>query len=208
MMRERIIDVTNKKYIDSLLEKGLKRVGRLSYRDVVALIAVEGHEYCQTIVLSRNQEWYYSDKTTRKIINEMGKRYGVTYEQFVDKTKNKDNKLSYKVPYIYKNIIAIPDSGTARGNVNWFFLQHIIGYDSLKPLYYIQLIYEDFSIQTKIAREGFYKQLELIYRQYYQQIKEIKDWGFNSEVEESFIYQNAISFHEKKTNVGEWSNFY
>lgn len=207
-MRERIIDVTNKKYIDSLLEKGLKRVGRLSYRDVVALIAVEGHEYCQTIVLSRNQEWYYSDKTTRKIINEMGKRYGVTYEQFVDKTKNKDNKLSYKVPYIYKNIIAIPDSGTARGNVNWFFLQHIIGYDSLKPLYYIQLIYEDFSIQTKIAREGFYKQLELIYRQYYQQIKEIKDWGFNSEVEESFIYQNAISFHEKKTNVGEWSNFY
>lgn len=208
MMRERIIDVTNKKYIDSLLEKGLKRVGRLSYRDVVALIAVEGHEYCQTIVLSRNQEWYYSDKTTRKIINEMGKRYGVTYEQFVDKTKNKDNKLSYKVPYIYKNIIAIPDSGTARGNVNWFFLQHIIGYDSLKPLYYIQLIYEDFSIQTKIAREGFYKQLDLIYRQYYQQIKEIKDWGFNSEVEESFIYQNAISFHEKKTNVGEWSNFY
>lgn len=207
-MREQVIDVTNKKNIDKILEKGIKRVGRINYRDILALLAVEGHEYCQTIVLSRNKEFYYSDKTTRKIISEMGKRYGMIYEKFIDETKSKDSNLSYKIPYVYKNIIAIPDSGTARGNVNWFFLQHLIGYDSLKPFYYIQLIYDDIIMQTKIAKEGFYKQLEFVYKHYYQQIKEIKDWGFNSEIEESFIYQNSLSFHEEKINVGEWNSFY
>lgn len=207
-MQEKIIDVTNRKIVDNILEKGVKRVGRINYRDIIALLVVEGHEYCQTIVVSRHKEFYYSDKSTRKIVSEMGKRYGMTYEQFVDKIKSMDSKLSYKIPYVYKNIIAIPDSGTARGNVNWFFLQHLIGYDSLKPLYYIQLIYDDFIIQTKIAKEGFYKQLEFIYTHYYKQIQEIKDWGFNNSIEKTFMYQNTLSFHEYSQEVNEWSNFY
>lgn len=207
-MREKIVDLTNKKNIESLLKKGLKRAQRIAYRDILALLSVEGHDYCQTIILCSNNEMYYSDKTTRKIINEMGKRYDMYYEQFIDTYKLNTTTLIYKIPYVYKNIIAIPDSGTARGNVNWFFLQHLIGYDSVKPLHYIQLIYDEIIIQTKIAREGFYKQLEFIYIHYYKQIKEIKDWGFNSKIEKSFIYQNAISFHENEIEISEWNHFY
>lgn len=207
-MGEKIIDVTNKKSIEKILEKGIKRVQRITYRDILALLVVERHEYCQTIIVCCNGELYYSDKSTKKIISEMGKRYGMTYDQFVDKSKLDTANSMYKIPYIYKNIIAVPDSGTARGNVNWFFLQHLIGYDNLKPIYNTRLIYDGIIIKTKISREGFYRQLEFIYQQYYKQIKEIKDWGFTKAVEETFIYQNTLTFHEQEINVSELNNFY
>lgn len=207
-MGEKIINVTHQKNIEKLLDKGLKRAQRIAYREILALLNVDGHEYCRSLIVCRNGEVYYSHKTTRKIMNELGMRYGLTYEAFVEKTKTSTTHATYKIPYVYKNIIALPDSGTARGSVNWFFLQHLVGYDSFKPTYSIHLLYEGVVFQTKIVKEGFYKQLEFVYTQYYKQIKEIKDWAFNEEIERSFIYQSAVSFHEQNIEVNEWSRFY
>lgn len=199
------IDVNNKKKYEQLLKQDIRRSREIVYRNVVALLNLKGHDTFQSLVIMNDGLIYGSEKTTKRLIHEMGEQLGVTYDQFVDKVSEKGTR--YKIPYVYKNIIALPESGVARGSVNWFFLQQLVDYDVRKPLNTIELYYDKTVIQTKIVKEGFIKQLQFIYDHYYRQIKEIAEWQFTDEIRSSLIFKNTLNY-QKNDLLNEWGPKY
>ncbi|MBS4762151.1 competence protein ComK [Carnobacteriaceae bacterium zg-ZUI252] len=202
----KVINLKNKQTVLDLCTKHIKRVGTIDYRKIMVLIHVDNHPIYKTLIVYIDNRLYYSPHPTKKLIENMGMVLGQSYEENISKGEHRVRV--YKAPYVFKNIMAIPDKGVARGGVNWFFANQMTGYHVEPKSELVTIHFQESMIQTQITQESFERQLDRICSVYYRQIKEIESWSFTENIRSSFIYTETINRYRNQHFINEWTENY
>lgn len=184
------IGAHNKQQLLELSKKRQKAI--IQWEDVCAVFSIEKiHDYYKSLIIDRRHKVIVSEKSSNQLIFELTEKLGLKYEQFATVI----GKHHYKIPYVYKHFIILPDSGVTKRKVNWYFLNHLTGYDKERQLDYTTLQFVDtIEIATHINFDFFDKQLQLIYQLYANQLKQLNEWLIDERIESRLLYRQTLQW--------------
>lgn len=197
-LKHHIIKLGNKLSMDQLLRQRYTSYGDIQWTSICVVLTIEKyHNHYKTLLIDKVGHIFMSTKTTKQLMNELMTSLGMKYDEFVEKIKNRQ----YKVPYVYKHFIILPDGGVTKQNVNWLFLNHLVAFDKHERTDDTVLYFKHLEVHSLINIEYFIKQLQFITSIYYKQLQMVEEWYISDDIAQSYIYQRTLREQKKQQDT-------
>lgn len=202
------INLSERKTVDVLIKSGKPIEKNIPWSIICGLLTIEKYsdDYKSCLIDIKGRSWI-SHKTTKQLLNELFEQLGMSYQEFVTITDTNH----YKVPYIYKHYIIVPDSGVSKQSSNWWFLNHLQFHEK-NHLKNITIYFLYWRIDSKITEQQFERQLHFIFDIYGEQLNELRSWHITDNVRNRYIYKIASDEFQRKQRfskrlLNKWTKY-